>query len=121
MLVLGAGYVAPSCIECLAREEGLGVTVVSAIEREAEVIAKKFPQCVAYELDVEKSPEELDSLVKNHDVVIRYAKHLKNEYNGNHIGGITISDFDQKTTHGAKKLRVGSVVCENLYVTIELR
>ena len=50
--------------------------MVSAIEREAEVIAKKFPQCVAYELDVEKSPEELNSLVKNHDVVVRYIKHF---------------------------------------------
>ena len=33
VLVLGAGYVSPPCIECLAREQGLGVTVVSAIKK----------------------------------------------------------------------------------------
>ena len=70
VLVLGAGYVAPPCIESLAREDGLGVTIVSAIKKEAEVLAKKFPQCVAYELNVESQPDELDSLVKNHDVVV---------------------------------------------------
>ena len=38
VLVLGAGYVAPSCVECLAREDGLGMFFWTQLHRTCSLV-----------------------------------------------------------------------------------
>lgn len=54
------------------------MTLVSAIKNEADKIAAKYSQTYPVSLDILRSPEELEKLIKNHQIVISllpYAHH----------------------------------------------
>ena len=93
MLILGAGYVSEPVVEYLSRDSNISITLgnhwvlklvldniwfiyfyfsVSAIKNEADKVASKYPQAHPVSLDVLRSPEELEKLIKNHQIVIRY-------------------------------------------------
>lgn len=70
VLVLGAGYVSEPVIEYLSRDKNISITVVSALKNEADKLGSKYTQTNAMVLDVTRSQEELEKLIKNHQVVI---------------------------------------------------
>ncbi|XP_034033204.1 alpha-aminoadipic semialdehyde synthase, mitochondrial isoform X1 [Thalassophryne amazonica] len=70
VLLLGSGYVSEPIVEYLTRDEKIQVTVVSALMKQAEDLAAKHPNTIPIMLDVSSQERHLDSLVKDHDVVI---------------------------------------------------
>jgi alpha-aminoadipic semialdehyde synthase len=70
VLILGAGFVSEPVVEYLARDPNTQVTVCSALKKELDKLAAKYTQVVPTMLDVTRSKEELEKLLKNHQVVI---------------------------------------------------
>lgn len=70
VLILGAGYVSEPVVEYLSRDSNISITIVSAIKNEADKVASKYAQACPVSLDVLRSPEELEKLIKNHQIVI---------------------------------------------------
>ncbi|NVK21421.1 MAG: saccharopine dehydrogenase NADP-binding domain-containing protein [Kangiellaceae bacterium] len=68
-LVFGAGFVAQPLVEYLTRREDNQVTVASHILQEAELLAQKFEQAKAVQVDV-TNQQEVEQLVDGHDLVI---------------------------------------------------
>ena len=101
VLILGAGYVSEPVVEYLQRDQNISVTLgltfliyplffsftiiffhffvkilVSALKNEADKIANKYQNVTPVLLDVTRSNEELEKLIKNHQIVIRYILHV---------------------------------------------
>ncbi|XP_072566068.1 alpha-aminoadipic semialdehyde synthase, mitochondrial-like [Paramormyrops kingsleyae] len=70
VLLLGSGYVAAPAIEYLTLDPGTQVTVASVMMNQAEKLAARYPNTTAVMLDVTSQQSLLESLVKDHDVVI---------------------------------------------------
>ncbi|XP_034541480.1 alpha-aminoadipic semialdehyde synthase, mitochondrial [Notolabrus celidotus] len=70
VLLLGSGYVSGPVVEYLTRDEQTQVTVASVILRQAEELAAKYPNTIPVTLDVGSQEGHLDSLIKDHDLVI---------------------------------------------------
>ena len=70
VLVLGAGYVSEPVVEYLSRDSSISMTIVSALKNEADKLSNKYKQCSPMLLDVTRSRDELEKLVKNHHCVI---------------------------------------------------
>ncbi|KAM6973645.1 alpha-aminoadipic semialdehyde synthase, mitochondrial [Aplochiton taeniatus] len=70
VLLLGSGYVSGPVIEYLTRDEGTQVTVASVLLSQAEELASKYPNTIPVMLDVTSQEGHLESLVKDHDLVI---------------------------------------------------
>uniref|UniRef100_A0A667XWI9 Aminoadipate-semialdehyde synthase n=1 Tax=Myripristis murdjan TaxID=586833 RepID=A0A667XWI9_9TELE len=72
VLLLGSGYVSEPVIEYLTRDEGTQVTVgtSSVILKQAEELAAKYPNTIPIMLDVSSQEGHLDSLIKEHELVI---------------------------------------------------
>lgn len=70
VLILGAGYVSEPVVEYLSRDPSLAITIVSALKNEADKLANKYKQCSPMLLDVTRSGDELEKLIKNHQTVI---------------------------------------------------
>lgn len=70
VLLLGSGYVSGPVVEYLTRNEKTQVTVASALLKQAEELAAKYPNTIPITLDVSSQEGHLDSLVKDHDLVI---------------------------------------------------
>ncbi|XP_078138997.1 alpha-aminoadipic semialdehyde synthase, mitochondrial [Centroberyx gerrardi] len=70
VLLLGSGYVSGPVIEYLTRDEGTQVTVASVLLKQAEELAARYPNTVPVMLDVTSQEGHLDSLVRDHDLVI---------------------------------------------------
>ncbi|KAK2842766.1 hypothetical protein Q5P01_012966 [Channa striata] len=70
VLLLGSGYVSGPVVEYLTRDKKIQVTVASALLRQAEVLAAKYPNTIPVTLDVSSQEARLDSLVQDHDLVI---------------------------------------------------
>ncbi|XP_029910291.1 alpha-aminoadipic semialdehyde synthase, mitochondrial isoform X1 [Myripristis murdjan] len=70
VLLLGSGYVSEPVIEYLTRDEGTQVTVASVILKQAEELAAKYPNTIPIMLDVSSQEGHLDSLIKEHELVI---------------------------------------------------
>jgi alpha-aminoadipic semialdehyde synthase len=70
VLILGAGFVSEPVVEYLSRDPNTQVTVCSALKKEVDKLAAKYTQIVPAMLDVTRSKEELEKLLKNHQVVI---------------------------------------------------
>ncbi|CAK6980220.1 alpha-aminoadipic semialdehyde synthase%2C mitochondrial, partial [Scomber scombrus] len=78
VLLLGSGYVSGPVVEYLTRDERTQVTVASVLLRQAEELAAKYPNTIPVMLDATSQEGHLDSLVKDHDLVISmlpYAYH----------------------------------------------
>lgn len=78
VLLLGSGYVSGPVIEYLTRDEGTQVTVASVMLSQAEELAAQYPNTIPVMLDITSQEGHLDSLVKDHDLVISllpYALH----------------------------------------------
>jgi alpha-aminoadipic semialdehyde synthase len=71
VLVLGAGYVSEPVVEYLSRDKNTEITVCSALKKEVDKLASKYGNIVPTILDVTRSQDELEKLIKNHQVVIR--------------------------------------------------
>ncbi|XP_042563399.1 alpha-aminoadipic semialdehyde synthase, mitochondrial isoform X2 [Clupea harengus] len=70
VLLLGSGYVSGPVIEYLTRQTGTQVTVASALLSQAEELASKYPSTIPVMLDVTSQEGHLESLIKDHDLVI---------------------------------------------------
>lgn len=70
VLILGAGYVSEPVVEYLSRDSSLSLTVVSALKNEADKLANKYKQTFPMLLDITRSRDDLEKLVKNHHIVI---------------------------------------------------
>nr|XP_046249994.1 alpha-aminoadipic semialdehyde synthase, mitochondrial [Scatophagus argus] len=70
VLLLGSGYVSGPVIEYLTRDERTQITVASVMLKQAEELAAKYPNTIPIMLDVRSQEGHLDSLVKDHDLVI---------------------------------------------------
>uniref|UniRef100_A0A8C9RGZ6 Alpha-aminoadipic semialdehyde synthase, mitochondrial n=1 Tax=Scleropages formosus TaxID=113540 RepID=A0A8C9RGZ6_SCLFO len=68
VLLLGSGYVAGPVIEYLTRDPGTQVAVVMLSQ--AEELAKKYPNTIPIMLDVTSQESHLESLIKDHHLVI---------------------------------------------------
>ncbi|XP_048825797.1 alpha-aminoadipic semialdehyde synthase, mitochondrial isoform X1 [Brienomyrus brachyistius] len=78
VLLLGSGYVSGPVIEYLTRDSNTQVTVASVVLSQAEDLAAKYPNTIPIMLDVTSQEKHLESLVKDHDLVISllpYAHH----------------------------------------------
>lgn len=70
VLLLGTGYVSGPVVEYLTRDDKTQITVASVDLRQAEDLATKYPNTIPVVLDVGSQEGHLDSLVKDHDLVI---------------------------------------------------
>ncbi|XP_041852717.1 alpha-aminoadipic semialdehyde synthase, mitochondrial [Melanotaenia boesemani] len=70
VLLLGSGYVSGPVVEYLTRDERTQVTVASVLLKQAEELAAKYPHTIPVTLDASSHEGHLDSLVKDHDLVI---------------------------------------------------
>lgn len=70
VLILGAGYVSEPVVEYLSRDSSLSLTIVSALKNEADKLANKYERCSPMLLDVTRSRDELEKLIKSHHCVI---------------------------------------------------
>ncbi|XP_016117597.1 alpha-aminoadipic semialdehyde synthase, mitochondrial-like [Sinocyclocheilus grahami] len=70
VLLLGSGYVSGPVIEYLTRDAGTQVTVASNLLNQAEDMAAKYPNTIAVMLDITRQEGHLESLIKDHDIVI---------------------------------------------------
>nr|XP_043891753.1 alpha-aminoadipic semialdehyde synthase, mitochondrial isoform X1 [Solea senegalensis]XP_043891754.1 alpha-aminoadipic semialdehyde synthase, mitochondrial isoform X1 [Solea senegalensis]XP_043891755.1 alpha-aminoadipic semialdehyde synthase, mitochondrial isoform X1 [Solea senegalensis] len=70
VLLLGSGYVSGPVVEYLTRNEKTQVTVASVLLKQAEELAAKYPNTIPITLDVTSQEGHLDSLIKDHDLVI---------------------------------------------------
>ncbi|MCJ8735980.1 hypothetical protein PDJAM_G00253660 [Pangasius djambal] len=77
VLLLGSGYVSCPVVEYLTRDPGTQVTVASVLLSQAEELAVKYPNTIPVRLDVTSQEGHLESLVKDHDLVIRHGLHDK--------------------------------------------
>ncbi|CAF3408833.1 unnamed protein product [Rotaria sp. Silwood1] len=70
VLILGAGFVSGPVVEYLTRNEKVHVTVVSAIQKEADRLASINSRITPILLDVTCRKNEVDKLIKEHDCVV---------------------------------------------------
>ncbi|TKS73855.1 Alpha-aminoadipic semialdehyde synthase, mitochondrial LKR/SDH [Collichthys lucidus] len=70
ILLLGSGYVSGPVVEYLTRDEKTQVTVASVLLKQAEELAAKYPNTIPVTLDAGSQEGHLDSLIKDHDLVI---------------------------------------------------
>lgn len=70
VLLLGSGYVSGPVVEYLTRDDKTQVTVGSVLLRQAEELAARYPNTIPIMLDAGSQESRLDSLVKDHDLVI---------------------------------------------------
>ncbi|KAM4572882.1 alpha-aminoadipic semialdehyde synthase, mitochondrial isoform 1-T2 [Odontesthes bonariensis] len=70
VLLLGSGYVSGPVVEYLTRDEKTQVTVASVLLKQAEDLAAKYPNTIPVTLDASSHEKHLDSLIKDHDLVI---------------------------------------------------
>nr|XP_024658873.1 alpha-aminoadipic semialdehyde synthase, mitochondrial [Maylandia zebra] len=70
VLLLGSGYVSGPVVEYLTRDQGTQVTVASMLLSQAEELAAKYPNTIPVMLDVSSQEGHLDSLFRDHDLVI---------------------------------------------------
>ncbi|KAJ0029303.1 hypothetical protein NQD34_004300 [Periophthalmus magnuspinnatus] len=70
VLMLGTGYVSGPVVEYLTRDDKTQVTVASVMLRQAEELAAKYPNTIPVVLDAGSQEGHLDSLIKDHDLVI---------------------------------------------------
>ncbi|XP_051978790.1 alpha-aminoadipic semialdehyde synthase, mitochondrial-like isoform X2 [Xyrauchen texanus] len=70
VLLLGAGYVSGPVIEYLTRDAGTQVTVASNLLHQAEDMAVKYPNTIPVMVDITSQECHLESLIKDHDIVI---------------------------------------------------
>uniref|UniRef100_A0A8C6SNZ0 Aminoadipate-semialdehyde synthase n=1 Tax=Neogobius melanostomus TaxID=47308 RepID=A0A8C6SNZ0_9GOBI len=70
VLLLGTGYVSGPVVEYLTRDDKTQVTVASVSLRQAEELSIKYPNTIPVVLDASSQEGHLDTLVKDHDLVI---------------------------------------------------
>ncbi|KAK2187791.1 hypothetical protein NP493_154g03016 [Ridgeia piscesae] len=70
VLVLGAGFVSAPVVDYLTRDNKIAVTVAAQVKTEIDRLAKSFPNTTPILLDIGRNMEELEKLVKGHDLVI---------------------------------------------------
>lgn len=78
VLVLGAGYVSGPVIEYLARDPQTHTTIVSQLRDELDMVDQHKPNVDVQLMDIQRKPDELDSIIPNYDIVISllpYALH----------------------------------------------
>lgn len=70
VLLLGSGYVSGPVVEYLIRDQRTQVTVASVLLQQAEDLASRYPNTVPITLDAGSQEGRLDSLVREHHLVI---------------------------------------------------
>lgn len=79
VLLLGAGYVSGPCVQYLT-DDGVAVTVASALQHEVDALANRFKNTSPVLIDMQKDLEPIEKLVADHDLTISllpYAYHTK--------------------------------------------
>ncbi|XP_075525765.1 lysine ketoglutarate reductase/saccharopine dehydrogenase isoform X2 [Dermacentor variabilis] len=75
VLVLGAGYVSAPLVEYLTRDDSVHVVIGTAFQKEGEALAIKSPNTESVVVDVTKTPDAIQNLIKDADLVVRYTTH----------------------------------------------
>uniref|UniRef100_H2UYE1 Aminoadipate-semialdehyde synthase n=1 Tax=Takifugu rubripes TaxID=31033 RepID=H2UYE1_TAKRU len=75
VLLLGSGYVSGPVVEYLTRDDKTQVTVGSVVLKQAEELASRYPNTIPIMVDVSSQEGHLDSLLKDHDLVISMLPH----------------------------------------------
>ena len=57
-------------VEYLSRDPNTQITVCSALKKQVDKLASKYNQILPSIIDITRSQEELEKLIKNHQVVI---------------------------------------------------
>ncbi|XP_050030793.1 alpha-aminoadipic semialdehyde synthase, mitochondrial isoform X1 [Dermacentor andersoni] len=70
VLVLGAGYVSAPLVEYLTRDDSVHVVVGTAFQKEGEALAIKSPNTESVVVDVTKTPDAIQNLIKDADLVV---------------------------------------------------
>ncbi|XP_040063451.2 alpha-aminoadipic semialdehyde synthase, mitochondrial isoform X2 [Ixodes scapularis] len=70
VLVLGAGYVSAPLVEYLTRDDSVHVVIGSALQKEGEALATKTPNTDSVVVDVTKTSDAIQNLVKESDLVV---------------------------------------------------
>ena len=71
-LILGAGYVSSPAVEYLLRDKTVQVTVVSQFGEDLSNIGTNCPEAECVLMDIHRSHTDLDRLVAESDVVVRW-------------------------------------------------
>ncbi|KAF6041134.1 AASS [Bugula neritina] len=69
VLVLGAGYVSAPCVQYLT-DEGVAVTVASALQHEVDALASRFQNTTPVLMDMKKDMEPIEKMIADHDLTI---------------------------------------------------
>lgn len=78
VLILGAGYVSAPVVDYLTRDTRISVTVAAQIKEEIDKLAQNYPNTEPVLLELHRSQQEVEDLIKEHDLVISllpYALH----------------------------------------------
>lgn len=75
VLMLGAGYVSAPVVEYLTRDPTIRLTICSSVKSQLDGFIRNFPRTIPAIHDVIHRPDELDKLVKSHDLVISLLPH----------------------------------------------
>ncbi|KAL1420475.1 hypothetical protein MTO96_024297 [Rhipicephalus appendiculatus] len=70
VLVLGAGYVSAPLVEYLTRDDSVHVVIGTAFQKEGEALAIKTPNTESVVVDVTKTPDGIQNLIKDADLVV---------------------------------------------------
>ncbi|KAH7976771.1 hypothetical protein HPB52_019157 [Rhipicephalus sanguineus] len=70
VLVLGAGYVSAPLVEYLTRDDSVHVVIGTAFQKEGEALAIKTPNTESVVVDVTKTPDAIQNLIKDADLVV---------------------------------------------------
>ncbi|XP_075525767.1 lysine ketoglutarate reductase/saccharopine dehydrogenase isoform X4 [Dermacentor variabilis] len=70
VLVLGAGYVSAPLVEYLTRDDSVHVVIGTAFQKEGEALAIKSPNTESVVVDVTKTPDAIQNLIKDADLVV---------------------------------------------------
>ena len=72
VLILGSGYVSAPVVDYLTRDANVNVTVASMMRNEIDTLASRYPNTTPVLLDVIRSKDDVETLVTQNDIVIRY-------------------------------------------------
>ena len=67
-------------LEYLSRDPTISITLVSALKNEADKLASKYANIYPVSLDVSRSNEELEKLIRNHQCVIRLIRNIRKNH-----------------------------------------
>lgn len=70
VLLLGAGYVSEPVVDYLTRDPKISVTISSNLKAPIDKFVRDYPRTAPALVDIAERPEEVEKLIKSHDLVI---------------------------------------------------